>query len=816
MTDALRHAVRRLLHDRGFTVAATLTLSLGIGAAMAVFTVINAVLLRPLPYARAERLVSLSHTLVVGSTLRVDQSDASILFFSRHNRSFDHLGGYQMAAAGLVRSTGSDAERLQAGRITADLFAALSVAPIRGRVFSEADDRPRAAPVAVISERLWMRTFAADPNIVGQRVHIDGVPHEVIGIIPEWVRFPAADTELWLPLGLDPAKTESATFDYQAVARLRDGVSVEDAERELQTLLPRLPDEFPGRLTRGAIQQTKMRISVRPLADVVIGDSGRLLWIVFAAVGFLLAIACANVANLFLVRAERRRTAFAIQRALGAAPRAILAELLWEGLLISFAGGIAATALAAISIHALRWLDGAIDIPRLSEVSIDSAVVGVCAIVSVACAVFVSVLPILRFGSVSMTSALGSTSRSATSGRDRHRARHALVVTQVSLALVLLVGSGLMARSVWRLRAVQPGFDAAEATTFRLALPAARYAGSDDVVRFFNRAADRIESLPGVVATGVTSKVPLDEHGGIDTAIFVEDRPIPPGSLPAIHPVRYVTPGYFAAARIPFLAGRPFAASEPPDVVLEVVISRSLAERYWKGDLAIGRRVRTLLTGPSYTIVGIVGNVRDTALDQREDQIIYVPVLPPRQDARWSPRDLAVVVRTAGDPSASAGAIRDAVRQLDPSLPMYRVRTFTDILSRASSRRFFTLLMIACASGMAILLGAIGLYGVMSYVVALRTREMGIRIALGAPPDVVRRMVTRQGVAVSGLGVVIGLFAATAFTRFLASLLFEVSPTDTTVLALSAGLLLTVAFVASYLPARRAAAIDPAITLRAD
>jgi putative ABC transport system permease protein len=815
MVDSLRLAARRLAHDRGFLFAATITLALGIGSTTAVFTVINAVLLRPLPYPRADRLVSLSHTLVVGGTLRVDQTDASILFFTRHARSFTHLGGYQPTAAALAPAGGRDAERVQAGRITAGLLPALGVSPLRGRFFNESDDRPGAAPVAIISERLWTRKFGADPTIVNRALQIDGVSQEVIGIMPARLRFPSADTELWLPLRLNPAKTESATFDYQAIARLRDNVSLNDAEREMQALLPRQPDEFPGRLTRASIDQTRMRVSVRPLDAVVIGDAGRLLWIVFAAVGFLLAIACANVANLFLVRAERRRIAFAIQRALGAAPRVILSELLWEGVLVSAIGGVAGALIAVGAIRALQSIEGAIDIPRLSEISIDSAVVAVIALMCMASAVFVSALPMLRFGTTSMTSLLGA-NRSATTSRDRHRARHALVIAQVSLALVLLVGSGLMARSVWRLRAVRPGFNPAGAITFRLAVPPASYAGTDAAARFYSQAADRLAAIPGVTAVGATSKLPLDEHGRNDSAVFPEDRPIPAGSFPGIHPAQHVTAGYFAAAGIPMMSGRTFLRSEPPDVLLEAVVSQAFADRYWKNEFAIGKRIRTLINGPFYTVVGIVGSVRDTALDRPEDQIVYVPIMPPRQDIRWAPRDMAFVVRSENDPTAATSAIRDAIRQLDPTLPIYRVRQLDEIVARASSRRYFTLLMIACASGMAILLGAIGLYGVMSYVVTLRTREMGIRLALGAAPDALRRMVTRQGLAVSAVGIAVGLLGAIALTRFLAALLFEVSPTDKTVLVASAALLLAIAAIASYLPARRAAAIDPAVTLRAD
>ncbi len=794
-----------------------MTLTLGLAATITVFTLVNTVLLRPLPYPDPERLVSLSHTLVVGGSMRVEQSDASLLFYPRHQRAFTHFGGYQLTAAALGPVSGADAERVPASRVTADLFPTLGVVPLRGRLFDESDDRPGASPVAVLAERLWRRKYGGEPGILNRRLSIDGVPHDVIGILPDDVRFPSADTELWLPLRLDPRKTESATFEHYAVARLRDGVSIDEATGELQTLLERLPEEFPGRLTRASIDQTHMRVSVRPLAEVVVGDVGRVLWVILGAAGFVLAIAWANVANLFLVLAEGRRNALALKRALGASPVAVLFEFLCEGLLVSALAGILSVLVSAASVSALRSLGGAVDIPRLAEANIDAAVLGVAILSTLFTALFVSGLPALRSGARSSSWASSLQSRSTTVGRARHRVRHALVVSQVALALVLLVGSGLMARSIWRLRSVEPGFEPANAITFRLALPPIAYPGSDEAVRFFVRALDGIASSPSVQAAGVASKLPLDEQGRTDSAVWAEDRPIAPGSLPGIHPVLYVTPGYFAAAGIPFLEGRSFTRPDPPNVLLEAVVSRALAERYWANESPIGKRVRIYSRGSSwYTVVGVVGNVRDKALDQPEDQLLYCPLLPARDDPRWTPRDIAFVVRTVGDPDAVAGAARDVVRGLDPSLPLYRIRSLTDIVAQATARRTFTFLLVGGASGVALLLGAIGLYGVMSYVVTLRTREMGIRLAIGAAPDEVRRMVLRQGLAVAVVGIAVGLAGAAALTRFLAALLFEVSPTDPTVLGLAAALLLAVAVLASWLPARRAAVVDVASTLRTE
>jgi predicted permease len=813
---SVRQAARRLRRTPGFTVAATLTLALGIGATTAAFSVVHAVLLRPLPFAEPDRLFSLSHTLVVGRVLQVEQSDASLLFYRRNNRTFADIGGYRTTAAALGPVNGADAERVSAAVVMAGFFPALRVPPVRGRVFTEADEQRGAPPVAMIGEGLWQRKFGGNAAVLNRPLYVDGVAHEIVGIVPESFRFPAGGTDVWLPLQIDPANTDSATFDYYAVARLREGVPAAAAAADLQGLLLRLPEELPGRLTRPAIERTQMQAIVRPLADVVVGDIGRLLWIVAGAAFFVLAIAGANVANLFFVRAEARRGSIGVERALGATPADVFLQFFFEGLLVAAGATVLGALLATGGVAVLQSLDSVIDLPRIAEIRVGAPMIALSGLAALAGALFASGLPALRLGVASMQSSLAGITRSATADRPRHRMRQALVIAQVALALVLLVGSGLMARSVWRLRAVQPGFEPAQAMTFRLALPAATYRTPDETVRFYGRVLDRIGELPGVRRTAAVSKLPLDEQGRTDTAVFAEDRPVPQGSLPGIHPVVYATASYFETAGIPLMSGRSFTTSDPPRLVHEVVVSRAFAERYWKGESPLGKRVRILTAGPWYTVVGEVGNVRDAALDRPSDEILYCPLLPAREDPRWSPRDLALIVRTTGSEASVAGAVRDVVRTLDPSLPIYRIRPFTDVVARAAARREITFILIGGASGVALVLGALGLFGVMSYVMALRTREIAIRLALGARPAQVRLMVAFQGLRAASIGVAIGLAGATLLTRFLAALLYEVSPTDPAVLALGAALLLAVAAVASWLPTRRTTRIDPASALRAE
>ena len=811
---SLHHATRRLARDWHFSVAVVLILALGLGATTAVFAVVYSVLLRPLPYPAPERLVSLSHTLVVNGTLRVNQSDASLLFWQRHHQPFADLGGYQPTTAALGPLGGTEPEHVSASRVTADLFPTLGVAPLRGRLFTQSEDVPGAARVALISARLWARKYGSDPAILGHLLQIDGVPHEVVGIVPTGVYFPSPDTELWLPMRLDPRKTDSASFDYQAVARLRDGVTPEQAASELQTLLPSLPDEFPGRMTRASLEQTHTRVYVGSLADVIVGDIGRLLWIVLGAAALVLAISCSNVANLFFVRAERRRNGVAVERALGATSAVIAFEFVCEGLIVAALAGAVGLVLAETGLRAVRASARGIDLPRLPEIGLDWTVVLVATVSALAAALVINTVPALRAGPMSSGSLVGLTSHSSTIDRRQHRLRNALVVLQVGFALVLLVSSGLIAKSVWRLRSVAPGFESVGATTFRLALPVATYPGADEPVRFVMRALDEIDASPGVKAAAVASKLPLDDAGRFDSAVFVEGRGMAPGSLPGIHPVVYVTPGYFAAAGIPFLEGHSFMRPDPPRLSLDVVVSRAFAERYWKTESPIGKRLRLLVTGPWYTVVGVVGSVRDSALDRPVDQMVYCPLLPAREDVRWAPRDLAFIVRTEGDPSSSTAAVRSVIRGLDASLPIYRVRLLSDVVTNASARRSMTFVLLACATGIALFLGTIGLYGVMSFVVALRTREVGLRMALGAQPHQVVSSICRQGLAVAIVGIGFGLFGAFVLTRFLATLLFEVSTTDATVLVLAAVGLLVVSATATWLPARKAASIDPALALR--
>lgn len=816
MPTSIRLTLRRLGRAPGFTAAAILTLALGLGGLTLAFSVVHGVILRPLPYHRSDRLVSLSHTLVVGRPLYVGQSDASLLFYRDRHQAFSAFAGYQATAASVAPSNGPEAERVSAALVTRGFFETFRVSPVAGRLLAAGDDEPSSARVAVLAERLWERTFGRDPGVLQRPLRINGVAHEVVGVVSDSLRFPSADTEVWLPLRLDAARTDSATFDYLAVARLRDGVTLEAAEADLQTLLLRLPAEVPGRLTSAAIAQTSMRTQARPLEDVIVGDVRALLWLGLGAALFVLAIACTNIVNLFLARGEARRSALEIELALGAARRTVFVQFLLEGLVVGLSSVALAVACAAAGLGMLRPSARAVDLPRLGDIRVDLPTIAVASLAALAAALLASAIPAVRTAAGAAPLSVRFSGRLATSDRSRHRGRRALVALQMALAVVLLTGSGLMGKSVWRLRTVEPGFEPRQALTFRLAVPAPTYETTEIAAGFYHRLVGELARLPGVSAAAAVSKLPLDVRGATDTAVFVESRPLEPGALPGIHPVVYTTAGYFAAAGIALLEGRSFTTSDPPRVALEVVVSRAFAERYW-GDLSpLGQRVRIFASGPWYTVVGQVTDVRNAGLDRPADEVLYCPILPPPEDPRWAPRDLALILRTAGEPAGATAAVRDVVRRLDPSLAIYQAQPMRDLLIAASARREATFAMITAASVVALALGAIGLFGVMSYVIALRRREIAIRLALGARPARLRRGLVLEGLRPAFAGAALGVAVASLLTQILTSWLYNVRPLDPAVLSAGVLTLLSVAALASWIPARRAAAVEPNVTLRAE
>ena len=813
----IRHAWRRLRRAPAFTITSLVVLALGLGATTAMFSIVDSILLRPLPFPESGRLVAVSHSTAIPGVTHVEQADATFLLYARHNSVFDGIGVSRSTDVSITAldGTAGEPERIAAAGVSASWLPTLRATPARGRGFTADDDRPGAPRVVVLSDALWRRKYGADPSVIGKSMSVNGSPRRIVGIMPQDFRYPSSSTELWYPLQLDPAHANAGSFNYTAVARLKPGVTNDAAVADLARALPRLLDEYPSDIPKAMFEQAHLRPTIAPLRDVIVGDVSRLLWILFAAVGLVLAVACANVANLFLVRAEGRQRELAVRTALGAGRTAVVGQYLSEAVLLAAIGGAIGFALAALGIRLLATLPNGMDLPRLTEVSLNAVVVVFALAVTLVSAVAVSVVPLLRTRGIAIASVLKESGRSATSGADKQRVRGALVVAQVALALVLVASSGLMAKSLARLRDVKPGFDPTNVATLRVGLPPARYSNAASIAAFYAALVARARSLPGVREAAVTTWLPLtDDHD--NTVLLVEDFRQAPNAVPPVHDISNVSSSWFSAMHIPILSGRALGPQDPARPLLEVVVSKSFAERYWKTGSPLRRRIRHGLTGPWFSIVGVAGDVHLEGLDKPADQSAYFPLLVPDGDSTFIESSAALVVSTSREPTTILPSLRAVVHELDPTLPTYAEQPMTSIVAAASAKSRFLVMVLGLASGVALALGAVGIYGVMAYGVSLRQREIGVRMALGARPGDVSRMISRQGVTLAAVGVAIGLAGAIAGTRFMRGLLYDVSPTDPVTLGATCAVLLAVALLSSWLPARRAAGVDPALVLRSD
>jgi putative ABC transport system permease protein len=822
MLRHLRHAARSLLRQPTFAAAAVLTLAFGIGGTTAVFAVVNAVLLKPLPYPDPERLVSIQHTSPAVPDVTIGQSHAGYVTYRRLSHVFDDVGLHLPTAVNIT--DGVTPERIAADKATAGIFTSLRVTPLLGRLFGEADERPGHVPVVVISEGLWRRRFDGDRAAVGRSLLVDGLPHEVIGVLPARVRFPDEAVELWLPLQLDPSDPAPSQFNYASVGRLRPGVTLDAAVRDLNGLLPRTTEFFtvaaPGISMQRWLELANPRVVVRPLHEGVVGDIGPTLWVIFGTIGFVLLAACTNVATLFLVRAEGRQRELAVLSALGAGRGDAVARFFAEGLLVAISGAVLGITGAYVALGALRQTS-AFPIPRLGEIEVDRTVLLLSVGVTLLVALLSSAVPMLRFGRRDLAALLRSGGRGATSGRDRRRMQGALVAAQVALAFVLLAASTLMTRTFVELRQVQPGFDAKRALVFRLALPATTYRSDTAVMQFYDRLTTRFGALPGVQAVGVTASLPLIREQLNLATVWADGDVSTRRDVPPAVPVTMVSPAYFRALGVPLVSGRTFRAApvgEPSD---EAIVSASYASRAW-GDggasSALGRRVRFLPEGTWLTVVGVVGDIRMDALERPPAASVYLPLNSFAYGDYLAsvPSVVGVVLRTVGDPSSMAATARREVAALDPALPVYSLGSMRELVDRSMARTSITALMLLVAAAVAMALGAIGLYGVVSYTVGIRKREIGLRIALGARPSSVARRFASEGAMLAGTGVAVGLVGALVVTRALRGLLYGVAPSDPLMLGTAAVLLVVTGVAASWIPARRAARLDPASVLSED
>ncbi len=809
MWNEIRFALRGLFRSPGFTAVAVLTLALGIGANTAVFTLVDGVLLKPLPFPQADRLVDVGH-IGRGGQDKLPMSPGLYVVYRDHARSFQSLAMYRSTAVNLVGE--GEPVRVQAMSATPALFDVLRVQPALGRGFTADDGKEGAEPVAVLSHALWRDRFGGAPDVVGRTVVLDGTSRTIVGVLPEGFAFSDADAQVYIPMVVDDVTASTASFSPSGVARLAPGVTAEGANAELQGLIDRLGELRPDDPAVGFLKNVSLAARVRPLKEAVIGDVGRTLWILMGTVGFVLLIACANVANLLLVRAEGRQRELAVRLAIGAGRAAVLRPFLAESLALALAGGVLGVGVAWAAVRVATAMAPGI-LPRMGQVGIDPRVLAFTAAASLVAALLFGLFPVLRVGRTDLSGQLkDGGGRGGTGGRERHRVRNALVVTQMALALVLLVGSGLMLRSFLALRSVDPGFDTGGVLTVRLTLPPAEVPDEGAAATFFRQLEENLAAQPGVVAAGAAAAVPLGgrlSYFGED----IEDHPVGPDEIPPLAYGDWVDPGYFATLGIPVVEGRALQAGDEADGFRGVVVSQAFAKRWWPDGSAVGRRLRPG-DGDWWQIVGVVGDAHYRGLEQDPEEMVYYPTLFGTPPNGGTIRTREVVVKTAGDPSAFLPVLRREVWALNPRIPLADPRTLDEVRRRATARTSFTVAMLGAASFVALLLGMVGIYGVIAYVVGQRTREIGLRMALGASGSQVQGMIVRQGLALAAVGVGLGLVAAVGMSSVMSTLLYGVSATDPLTYGAVALALTAVAALASWVPARRAAGVEPTVALR--
>ena len=792
----LRYGLRSLRKKPGFTLTAVIALALGIGANTAIFSVINGVLLRSLAYRDASSIVMVWEKNIRGGRSQNSVSPANFLDWQKQSRSFEQIAATWDTRSNLTSA--GEPEEIQVQRVSADFFSVLGVSPQRGRSFTKEEDQPDRNTVVILSDDLWQRRFGGNPAIIGQPVTMNGWSMTVIGVMPPGFHFLNTQVQAWIPIALDPANEwrKSGRF-LRSVARLKAGVSVQQAQAELDAIGTQLEVAYPD-YNKG------WGVNLVPMHEQIVGDIRPVLLVLLAAVAFVLLIACANVANLLLSRAASRQKELALRAALGADRLRLIRQMLTESVLLALMGGALGVGLAYWGIQVLIAL-APDNIPRLTEITIDPRVLAFTFGISLLTGVLFGLVPALQSSRPDLNDALKEGARGSSGGN--RVVRNIFVVAEMALALVLLVGAGLMLRSFSQLHQVKTGFETENVLTLRVQLPIRKYAEPRQRAEFFKRAEERIATLPGVKSVGAISYLPLTGLAS-NTAFQLATEPQrPPTELPGTE-VRAITPGYFKAMGIPLLKGRNFDERDGGDSRV-LIINETLAKKYFPNQNPIGQRL-IIHWEPDFAdeIVGVVGDVKETALEQEPNAAIYWP--HPREPYQF----MTFVLRAAMDPAPLSAAVAKEIHAIDPDQPVSDVRMLDQVVAKSIARPRFNTLLLAIFAGVALILASVGIYGVMNYSASQRTQEIGIRMALGAKPADIFRLVVGHGMKLTAAGIAIGVIASLVLTRVMSNLLFGVTATDLpTFLGVSA-LLTAVALLANYIPARRATRVNPVVALR--
>ena len=803
-----------------FTAITLITLAAGVGGNTVVFSVLEGVLLKPLPYPKPDELIGVWHTAPGIQLKDFDMSPSDYFIYREQNRTMQDIGMY---SGDSVSVTGvAEPEQVPALRVTDGTLPLLGIPPLLGRSFTKQDDAPGAPETVMLTYGYWRRKFGGDASTIGRNLIVDGKSRRIIGVLPQRFHFlDRDDPALITPFQLDRSKVNLGNFSYAGLARLKPGVTLEQVNADVARMLPIVMRSFPAPpgFSIKLFEDAKIGPNVRPLKRDVVGDVGSVLWVLMGSIGMVLLIACANVANLLLVRVEGRRQELAVRAALGASRGRIAADLLLESVILGLLGSAVGLGLAYAALRVLAAIAPA-GLPRVREIGIDGPVLLFTLLISLLASMLFASIPIFKYAGARLSTGIREGGRALSQSREQHRARSVLVVVQVALALVLLICSGLMIRTFAALTSVNPGFvGPAALQTFRVSIVSALAKEDEKVVRMQEGISHRLAEIPGVSSVGICSKVPMTGQGWSDP-VFLEGRTYAEGQLPPLRRFKFVSPGFLGTLGMPLVAGREITWNDTYKKIPVAMISENVARELWHDpSAALGKRIRVSTKDDWREIIGVVGDVYDDGVSKPATTSVYWPLLMNHfeSDDSFAFRDVAFVLRSSRTGSESfLNEVRQAVWSMNPNLPLADVHALDFFYKRSMARTSFTLIMLGVAGSMALLLGVVGIYGVIAYSVSQRTREIGIRMALGAQQKTLTGMFLRHGLALTGIGVACGLAVAIVVMRLMSSLLFKVSPVDPVAYgAASIGLVAT-AFLASYLPSRRVSTVDPAEALRAE